>query len=194
MYNYIRGEITQKDSSTITIEVAGVGYSINASPDLLSSAQIGTTQIINVYLQIKEDSHTLYGFRDARERELFLNLLGVSGVGAKTALALLAIGSDTLALNIANAETSALSAVKGISQKTAEKIVVELRKKMGGAATPFNLPTLPASNLTQSQEDAVAGLCNLGVSRTAAVELVRSVDNGNHSAEQLIVAALKAKR
>ena len=179
MYNYIKGEITEITASTITIEACGIGYEINATIDCISNAKIGESSSIYTYLQIKEDSHTLYGFLSISERALFLQLLGVSGVGAKSALAMLSIGAESLRKAISKEDVLTISTAKGVSRKTAEKVILELRGK---------LPEAKNSEV----DDAVSGLVNLGLSRNEALNAVKSVPLG--TAEQIIAAVLKARK
>ena len=180
MYNYIKGEITELSANTITVEAGGIGYEINATADLLGGVKQGETAAIYVYLQVREDSHTLFGFSDADERALFLQLLGVSGVGAKSALAMLGIGAETLRTAILKEDVNAISAAKGVSRKTAEKVILELRGK---------LP--PAAN--SEADDAVFGLVNLGLGRSEALSIIKSIETTGKTAEQIISLALRAR-
>jgi Holliday junction DNA helicase RuvA len=182
MYNYIKGQVTEISTNTVTVETGGIGYELNATADLLCSVRSGETAMIYTYLQVKEDSHTLYGFSDVAERALFLQLINnVSGVGAKSALTLLSIGADTLRNAISKEDVSAISSAKGISRKTAEKVILELRGKLPPAETG-------------EISDAVFGLVNLGLSRSEAMSIIKSIETTGKSAEQIISLALKARR
>jgi len=182
VYNYIKGQITEIFASTIIIETGGIGYEVNATADLLASVKLGENSSVYVYLQVKEDSHILYGFSNAAERALFLQLINnVSGVGAKSALTMLSIGAGSLLAAISKEDVSAIAAVKGISRKTAEKVILELRGK------------LPAAESSEAV-DAVFGLVNLGLSRSEALSVIKSIETTGKTAEQIISAALKARR
>jgi len=181
MYNYIKGEITEITANTVTVEAGGIGYEINAAADLLGGVTRGELATIYTYLQVREDSHTLFGFSNAGERALFLQLLGVSGVGAKSALAMLGIGAETLRAAISKEDAGLISSTKGISRKTAEKVILELRGK------------LPAA-VSSEVEDAVSGLVSLGLSRAEVLSTIKSLPTENKTAEQIIAAALKARK
>ena len=181
MYNYIKGQITEISANTITVEACGVGYQINATVDCIANVNFGDTAIIYTYLQVKEDSHTLYGFSGVAERALFLQLLGVSGVGAKSALSLLSVGAETLRKAISKEDVHAISAAKGVSRKTAEKVILELRGKLPSAAN-------------SEVDDAIFALTNLGMPRAEALAVIKSIDTANLSAEKIVSAALKARK
>lgn len=180
MYNYIKGEIIEITASTIIIEACGIGYEIYSSVDCLASVNAGETATIFTYLQIKEDSHTIYGFLHQSERALFLQLLNVSGVGAKSAIAMLSIGAETLRTAISQEDVLTISAIKGVSRKTAEKVILELRGKLPAAAN-------------SEVDDAMAGLVNLGLSRTEALSIIKSINTTGLTAEKIVSMALRAK-
>jgi Holliday junction DNA helicase RuvA len=191
MYNYIRGEITAKGVDGITVEAGGVGYAINPTASLCDRVSVGDVTIVHVYFVVKEDSHMLYGFADVRERALFMQLMSVSGVGAKTALAMLSLGCDALSGSIAAGDVGFISSVKGVSRKTAEKVIVDLRDKVmaGAYAGGMFIGTVP----TSAEGDAVAALVGLGLTKNTAAEIVKGLDTAGKSAEEIVVAAL-AKR
>ena len=182
MYNYIKGEVTEITANSITVETCGVGYEINATVDCIANVKIGETATIYTYLQVKEDSHTLFGFSCIAERALFLQLLGVSGVGAKSALAMLSVGSETLRKAISKEDIHTISAAKSVSRKTAEKVILELRGK------------LPSSSASSEVDDAIAGLVNLGMSRSEVLAVIKTIDTTTKTAEQIIAATLKARK
>ena len=181
MYNYIKGEITEVAAGTITVEVYGVGYEVIATVDCIANVKVGESASIYTYLQVKEDSHTLFGFSSPSERALFLQLLGVSGVGAKSAVAMLSIGGAALRAAIAKEDVFAISAAKGVSRKTAEKVILELRGKMPAAAS-------------SEVDDAISGLVSLGLSRSEVLSIIKSLDTTGLSAEKIVAKALKARR
>lgn len=182
MYNYITGHIVEAIGNLLIIETGGIGYEIHATVDCLTAAKIGRTQTIHIYLHVKEDSHTLYGFATPAERALFLQLINVSGVGAKSAVVMLSIGADALSAAISKGDVNAVSSIKGVSRKTMEKVILEMRGKLA-----------PAIN--NEIDDAISGLVNLGLSRADAIDLIRSVDakGTGKTAEQIVSLALKAR-
>jgi Holliday junction DNA helicase RuvA len=182
MYSYIKGIITEIATGMIIIETGGIGYEINASLDCQSKISLGESATIHTYCLVKEDSHTLYGFANPAERSLFLQLLGISGVGAKSAIAMLSIGSTSLLKAISNEDVSQISTIKGVSRKTAEKVILELRGK------------LPAGLTNTETDDAVSGLVNLGLGITEARSIIKSINTLGLTAEQIIEIALKARR
>ena len=169
MYSYIKGQITSNDDGTMIIEANGVGYEVLASFDCNRTA--GAAGMIYTYLHVKEDSHTLFGFASCREKALFLKLLGVSGVGPKSALNFLSIGYDALCNSI---ESGSIN-IKGVSKKTADKVILELGGKVS---------VLQNSEL----EDAVAGLVSLGMQRGVALEKIKKINICGMSAEDIIRA------
>ena len=182
MYNYIKGKVAEVTTNAIVLEANGIGYDINATCDCLCNVKVGDTATIYTYLHVKEDSHTLYGFTNQAERALFLQLLNVNGVGAKSAITMLSTGCEALLVAIAKEDILAISAIKGVSRKTAEKVILELRGK---------LPSATSSEV----DDAISGLVNLGLSRAEALSIIKSLDaKAGTSAEQIISMALKARR
>jgi len=133
----IRGDVIDIALDHVVIEAAGVGYKIMATPSTLATLRRGTDARLITAMIVREDSQTLYGFVDAEARDLFLTLLGVSGVGPKIALATLAV-YDALALRqaLSDGDVSALTRVPGIGKRGAERMVLELRDKVGVVAGP----------------------------------------------------------
>jgi len=133
----VRGEVLEVALDHAVIEAAGVGYRVNATPSTLATLRRGSEARLITAMIVREDSMTLYGFPDIETRDLFLTLLGVSGVGPKIALATLAV-YDAAALRqaLADGDVTALTRVPGIGKRGAERMVLELRDKIGAAAAP----------------------------------------------------------
>ncbi|GHU96345.1 Holliday junction ATP-dependent DNA helicase RuvA [Bacteroidia bacterium] len=155
MYEYISGKITELTPTYVVVETGGVGYYIYVS--LQTYGQLGskTEARLFVHQQIKEDAHVLFGFAERRERELFRLLVSVSGVGPSTAqLMLSALSSDELTTAIATENVAVVKSVKGIGQKTAERLIVELKDKIlkvsAGAGVGDMRTALPASNAKEA--------------------------------------------
>jgi Holliday junction DNA helicase RuvA len=153
-------------------------------------------------LQVKEDGITLFGFDTPKEKELFLKLISVSGVGPKLGISILAaLSADDFAYAVATADVKRLSAVKGLGKKTAEKIVLELHGKisaaevLGASGDDFTLPAqadTPAK-LSAMDEEAVAALMGLGFTRAESTQAVKKAhDNGAKTVEEIIMRALQS--
>jgi holliday junction DNA helicase RuvA len=134
----VRGEVIDIALDHVVIEAAGVGYKLMAAPSTLATLRRGSEARLITAMIVREDSQTLYGFPDADARDLFLTLLGVSGVGPKIALATLAVYDATaLRRALADGDVAALTRVPGIGKRSAERLVLELRDKIG--------PVLPST-------------------------------------------------
>ena len=169
----IRGKITLKTEIFLIVEACGVGYKINVSADTLSKAKKTDAEILLwIHTHVREDAFDLYGFLDQEELEFFEMLINVSGIGPKGALSILGIASiETLRKAISTGDTAYLTKISGIGRKTAEKIVIELRDKMGEAKSGSSL---------QGELDALEALKSLGYSQNDAREALKKVSaDGN---------------
>jgi len=193
MIAYLSGKFSYKNPAVVYVDVQGIGYEVNISLNTYSHIQQLTEGKLFTYLQIKEDSHTLYGFFDILEKEMFILLISVSGVGAATARMML---SNMKPSEISNAiminNAAVLESVKGIGRKTAERLVLELRDKVSklSSSVPGNVPL--GNTLEQ---DALNALVALGISRPVAEQSVKKIVNSEPSInnlEALIKKALKA--
>lgn len=132
----VRGEVLEVALDHAVIEAAGVGYRVNATPSTLSTLRTGTQARLITAMIVREDSMTLYGFTDAETRDLFLTLLSVSGVGPRLAMATLAVhDAGALRQALHDGDVAALTRVPGIGKRGAERMVLELRDKIGAPAT-----------------------------------------------------------
>jgi Holliday junction DNA helicase RuvA len=195
MYEYIKGTIAELTPTYAVVEAGGVGYLLHISlqtyGQLSGKANAGAA-LLFVHQQIKEDAHVLYGFADRRERELFRLLISVSGVGAATAcLMLSALSGNELVGAIATENTAVIKSIKGIGQKTAERIVVDLKDKalkINTEATTGDMqPLHPVT------KEALAALVALGFPRPKAEQTVEQLwkENTAASVEELIKQALQ---
>jgi len=190
MYNYLKGIVTEV-TGEITVECGGVGYLVVPTYSLFASVTLGQSATIHVHHDVKENSQTLYGFRSASERELFRKLLTVNGVGPKGAIALLSIGDEKLVSAILTQDVQALSRIKGVSTKSAEKVILDLRSKLtkvSSSGLDFLQPTENSAVV-----DAILGLVNLGVSKPMATDMIARIKTDGLTAEEIIVEALNAK-
>ncbi len=153
MIGRIVGTLVEKTPPELLVDVAGIGYEISASmTTIYDLPQIGGQVTLFTHFLVKEDSHTLYGFIDKNERALFRVLIKVNGIGPKMALAILSsMSSEELITNVQESDVDALTRIPGVGKKTAERLIIELRDKLGQAAKNdlFSTPTV----LRQIQAD-----------------------------------------
>lgn len=200
MIAYLRGRVLTTTAETVILDVNGVGYEAYCSGSAFRKIVPGETAEIYTYLQVKEDGVTLFGFSSVKEKELFLKLISVSGVGPKMGIAVLsALSADELASAVAAADVKRLSAVKGLGKKTAEKIILELHGKIsaaeliGESGESLAGGTETEGRLSASDEDAVSALMGLGFKRPESVRAVRRAhDMGAKTTEEVIMKALQS--
>ena len=188
-------------AETAILDVNGVGYEAYCSGGAFRKLTVGAVAELYTYLQVKEDGVTLFGFESVKEKELFLKLITVSGVGPKLGIAILAsLSADEFAMAIATADVKRLSAVKGLGKKTAEKIVLELHGKISAAevmsASDDSFTTAvesaPVLKLSKADEEAVSALMGLGFTRAESTNAVKKArENGAASVEEVIMKALQ---
>jgi Holliday junction DNA helicase RuvA len=193
MIAYLSGKFSYKNPAVVYVDVQGMGYEVNISLNTYSHIQHLEEGKLYTYLQVKEDSHTLFGFFDALEKEMFILLISVSGVGAATARMML---SSMKPAEITNAimmnNASLLESVKGIGRKTAERLILELRDKVSKLST--SVPGIQFIGNTFEQ-DALNALVALGISRPAAEQAIKKIvisEPSINNLEALIKKALKA--
>ena len=193
MYAYLEGKFTYKSPAQVYIDVNGVGYDVNISLNTYSHLQNLDRGKLYTHLQVKEDAHTLFGFFDRQEKEMFLLLTGVSGVGASTARMMLSsLKPEEVSLAIVQSNVKQLESVKGIGKKTAERLVLELKDKMGRNASDANLSTQLGNSL---EMDALNALTALGISKVQAEHAIQKIIRAEPTVSQLedlIKKALKA--
>ena len=175
MISRLRGKPAGRTAEGLVLDVGGVGYLVAATPSALRSADRGSELTVETYLHVREDALQLYGFADAAERELFLHLLGVSGIGPKVALAVVSSAPPSeLRRAIALDDPARFQAIPGIGKKTAERIVLELKEKLGSEDV-VALPSLPGAP-TSAHVVARDALVELGYSVVEAETALASVD------------------
>jgi Holliday junction DNA helicase RuvA len=190
--DHIDGKLVQKTPTYVVINCGGVGYSINIS--LHTYEKIGNNERLKLLTQliVKEDSHTLYGFVEEEERILFNQLISVSGVGTNTARLML---SSLKPLDIKQAITTGnwalIKTVKGIGEKTAQKVVIDLKNKIKGDEFVEGISLLGTKNV--SMEEALAALVMLGFSKSEAEKGLQKVRQQNplYTVEELVKNTLK---
>jgi Holliday junction DNA helicase RuvA len=192
MIGSIRGRIASKTPPQLLVEVGGVGYEIEAPMStffLLPS--VGEEVLLLTHLVVREDAHILYGFGTHDERRLFRSLIKVSGVGPKIALALLSgINVEAFAMCVQNQDIAALTKVPGIGRKTAERLVVEMKDRLGPTSqTVVNAVAGPPG--ANPEAEAFGALVALGYKPAEATRLLKAAGPGTHSTEELIRRALQ---
>ncbi|MBR1975516.1 MAG: Holliday junction branch migration protein RuvA [Clostridia bacterium] len=200
MISYLRGKVLTTTTETVILDVNGVGYEAYCTGAVFRKLTVGAVAELYTYLQVKEDGITLFGFDNPKEKELFLKLITVSGVGPKMGISILAtLSADDFALAIATADVKRLSTVKGLGKKTAEKIVLELHGKisaaevLGASGDSLTLPTeTPTAKLSALDEEAVSALMGLGFTRAESAQAVKKAhDLGATTVEEIIMKALQ---
>lgn len=191
MIAYLKGNFTYKSPTSVHLDVNGLGYEVLISLNTYSKIQNLDAGLLHTLLLIREDAHILYGFFDQAEKEMFSQLISVSGVGASTARMMLSyMKPDELARAIVNGETKTLEGIKGIGKKSAERLVVELRDKLAKQPLGSNISPLKHNTL---QQDALNALLALGIQRQAAEQAVQkaTASQPDMPVEDIIKKALR---
>ena len=195
MIGYLKGKVINISAETALILVGGVGYEVYCSGSAFSKMAQGQECELYTYMQVSEQNGvTLYGFSDLKEKAMFLKLISVSGVGPKIGLAVLTyMDVAQIATAIATNDVKALSRVKGLGKKTAERLILELRESVA------SMPVSPSADggvvmptLSSGDEDAIVALTSLGFARSEAEKAVsRAKSSGAVTVEEVIMTALK---
>ena len=191
MYAFIRGKLAEVTPTYVIIENQGIGYFINVTVNTYSQIKDLKEVKLFTHLVVREDAHILYGFAKENERQLFLLLISVSGVGANTArLILSSLSTEETYTAITQGNTMVLQGVKGIGGKTAQRIIIDLRDKL--IKQDIKLEKIPSSHNTLKDE-ALSGLLILGFNKTIAEKAINKVLKQTEidSVELLIKTALK---
>jgi len=191
MIDYIKGTVTQVTPTFLTIETGGIGYQINISLNTYSKLEGKTEFKLLVHEVIREDSHQLFGFAEREERDIFRLLISVSGVGAATARMMLSsLNPGEIEKAVIGSDVNTLKSVKGIGLKTAERIIVDLKDKVGKQAGTGEIFAL-ADNT--NREEALSALVMLGFARGAVLKALDRIvrEEKNLTVEEMIKRALK---
>lgn len=196
MIGRIVGTLVEKTPPELLVDVNGVGYEISASmTTIYDLPPIGEKVVLFTHFQVKEDSQTLYGFIDKAERALFRVLIKVNGIGPKMALAVLSsMSSEELIANVQESDVTALTRIPGVGKKTAERLIIELRDKLGQAAKTdlFSAPAVLKQVQADPRQEAEAALIALGYKPQEAAKATANIPVDGASSEDVIKAALKA--
>ncbi len=197
MIEYIKGELTELSPALATVEAAGVGYGLNISLNTYSALQGKKDVRLYVYEAIREDAHVLYGFVNKKEREMFLLLITVSGVGANTARMMLSGMSVAELCNaISTGNAKLIQSIKGIGKMTAQRIIVDLRDKIVALGITDEIPAggqMAAPVNSEVRDEAVSALTMLGFSPAPTQKVVVEILQKDPSlpVEQVVKLALK---
>ena len=197
MYAFIEGEVCEKLSGTLVLLASGVGWQLNCSNNTLQAApSLGEKMRCWTYLSVREDAMELFGFATREEKEMFLQLTSVSGIGPKTALGVLgAMPLKDLNLAILLGDVNALARAPGIGKKTAQRIALELKDKISQADVSAAVPVQGAAAASLAPDavtEAIEALTALGYSSTEARNAITAVRDQTDKPEELIRLALRA--
>jgi Holliday junction DNA helicase RuvA len=191
MIGFLSGRIASKAPPRLTIDVGGVGYELEAPMStFFHLPAVGEAVRLLTHLVVREDAHVLYGFGTDEERRLFRNLLKVSGIGPKIALALLSgLTVEAFTRCVQDEDTAALTRVPGIGRKTAERLLIEMRDPPGVPAGSAEAAARPPA--ASAEGEAFDALVALGYKAAEATRLLKAAGPGTHSTEELIRRALQ---
>ena len=191
MIAHLQGKLVEKTPTEVIIDCNGVGYHVNISLHTYSLLPASDAIKLFTYLQIKEDSHTLFGFVEKSEREIFKMLLSVSGIGASIARTMLSsLEPKQIIYAIANADVVTIQSIKGIGSKTAQRVILDLKEKV---LKLYDLDEVSMIQSNTNKDEALSALEVLGFVRKSAERVVEKIvkDNPDATVENIIKLALK---
>lgn len=194
MIDYIKGEVADLSPTSMTLECGGVGYQLNISLNTYGAVSDKPSVKLFVYESIREDAHVLFGFHTKHERELFMLLISVSGVGPSTARVILSsLSPKELESVIATENATALQTVKGIGVKTAQRIIVDLKDKIKLTDDSGNIQLPTKGDLSETGHSAISALVMLGYTQSASQKAVSKIikESPTLPLEGIIKEALK---
>ena len=192
MIAFVRGNFVDKSPARVIVDVNGVGYDLQISLNTYSAIANKDSGQLYTYLHLFENGQTMYGFAEVAEKEMFLQLISVSGVGAATARMMLSgMKPEEISRAIIQGNTKVLESIKGIGKKSAERLIVELKDKFGKQALENPLGGLQVQSV---DNDAITALVALGIGRPVAETAIKKViqTNPNIALEEIIKQALKS--
>lgn len=194
MIGFLRGRVAQLQPESCFLDVQGVGYRLAVSEQTRRTLSMGEDAMLFTHLQVREDALSLFGFSQEEEYELFLHLIGVSGIGPKSALAILsAIQPQELRRAVCQKQTALLVKLPGIGKKTAERLVLELKDKLGGIPDLDETgaqAVLVQPDAASSLDEALLALESLGYGRSEAMASLRKFASESLAVEELIRKSL----
>ena len=195
MIGYIKGTLLSANNGIILLENNGIGYEITCSASVYEKILAEKKGEVYTYLAVREDGVSLYGFISPEEKNMFLQLITVSGVGPKMGITVLSgMTLNDLAVKIATSDVKGLSAIKGLGKKTAERIILELREKVGTVDVSEVQKDIQAQNVIvdSGDEDAIIALMSLGFTKAECVKVVKEAKtNGLKTIEEIIAYSIR---
>lgn len=193
MIAYLKGKVLYSDDNSLVLENGGIGYELICSASARTRLLFEGGGEVYTYLSVREDGVSLFGFNDLAEKNMFLKLISVSGIGPKMGIGILSgISLDDLALAIAASDVKTLSKIKGLGKKTAERLILELREAISVSDTTITSAPIKQEKLSPDEEDAVIALMSLGYNRAQATSSVKAaIGSGAKGLENVIRDALK---
>lgn len=195
MFHHIEGIVSEVGQNLAVIDCGGIGFALNTTLNTLSQIRTGEKAKLYVSEAVKEDAFDLYGFYSKSERRCFEMLTSVSGIGPKAALSILSSNTpEGLALAIMNNNEKALTVAPGIGKKIAQRVILELKDKIGkeSTVTDISIPAVVQTGESAAVNDAVTALGVLGYSSSEIAPLLKKLDLSSMSTEQIIKAVLKS--
>lgn len=195
MYAFLRGVIARKSIGTVDLDVGGVGYEVHVSEQTSRKVHLDTTATLLTYCHIREDAFTIFGFLREDEKSLFIMLLSVQGIGPKVAMAVLsAMNVGEFARAIRENDLTAFTKISGVGKKTGQRIILELKAKLGQDAELDAILGAPEKDADDSADDVMAALLSLGctqIEAKRAATAARKQLGESATAEDLVRAALR---
>lgn len=203
MIAHLSGTLIFKQATSVILDVAGVGYEVTIPVSTFyEMEEAGANVALRIYTHVREDALQLFGFRTARERELFLQLISVTGIGPKAAITMLSgMNADEIINSIRANNLARLTSIPGVGRKTAERLVIELRDKINNLSSPALDETIATGATGDAppsgdslRDDALSALVNLGYQRAAAEKAVSTAmsEGGDLSVELLLRRSLRS--
>lgn len=199
MIAFLSGKLLEKQANSVIVDVGGVGYEVSIPlSTFYELGEVGSEVQLRIYTNVREDAIQLFGFKTARERELYLKLISVQGIGAKSGIAMLSgMNADEIIAAISTENLAKLTAIPGVGRKTAERLVIELRDKVGELAAGVSAETSMASaagiGTDAVFDDALSALVNLGYQKNTAEKALQQVrqEGIELSVQKLLRSALQ---
>ena len=196
MFAYVKGKLAYKDPTFVIIDIQGVGYEIKISLNTYTQIKDEEQCKLFTYFHVKEDIQVLYGFADEAEKKLFTLLISISGIGPSIGLMFLSSLSPSEIINaIATENVATIQGVKGVGAKTAQRVILELKDKVGKESADMAGGNITSSSINTIRNEALAALVTLGINKAAAQKSIDKIlknSEGQISLEELIKLALKA--
>jgi len=197
MIAHLSGKLLEKQANTVIVDVGGVGYEVTIPlSTFYEIGEPGTDIELRIYTHVREDAIQLFGFKTTRERDLYLKLISVQGIGAKSGVTMLSgMSADEIVSAIRSNDLGRLTAIPGVGRKTAERLVIELRDKVGDLAAAAAASSMASDELPADAvfDDALSALVNLGYQRAAAERALKKVtqEGADMSVQKLLRRSLQ---